>query len=215
MKLTMKECQYNGKLITFCGLDGCGKTTLINMLEKYLNEMNMPVMLTKQPTNEVRNSKIFRTYMDKEDHKGYEYLALSLSAAADRIQHANQVVLPALKEGEIIISNRYFYSCLANLQARGYEKDLWIYEVATHIPKPDLSFFLDIDVETAVSRVRQRKKERNRYIDMDLQHKLRENYLQIAKENNGIIVSTSDTPEVTFDIIKDKLKTIKVRCDYE
>jgi len=208
MLLKMKDCQHNGKLITFCGLDGCGKTTLINMLKSYFDEMNISVFLTKQPTDEVRNSKIFRTYMDQPNHEGYEYIALSLSAAADRVQHSNQVILPALMEGNVVISDRYFYSCLANLQARGYENDLWIYDIAARIPKPDIAFFLDIDVETAVKRVRQRPKEKNIYVDMDLQYKLRNNYLQIAKENNGIVLSTINAPEVTFGIIKNELKTI-------
>ena len=62
---------------------------------------------------------------------------------------------------------------LANLCARGYERDRWIYEIAKQsIPAPDLAFFLDVPVETAVARVRQRPEEKDRYIDMELQNKL-------------------------------------------
>ena len=61
--LDMKENMASGKLITFCGLDGSGKTTLMRRLIADL-EKEIPLLVTKQPTNAVRNSEIFRTYMD-------------------------------------------------------------------------------------------------------------------------------------------------------
>jgi dTMP kinase len=190
-----------GVLITFCGLDGCGKTTMINMLQDYFKYYGINVALTKQPTDNMRQSHIFRTYMDAEDHSAYSYRSLSLMAAADRIQHCNHVVLPVLHQGTVLISDRYIYSCLANLRARGYKSDRWIYEIVKDIPKPDLAFFLDVPVEVAVERVRQRPEEKNRYIDMDLQYKLREEYINICAENGGILIPSIDEPSVTFDRI--------------
>lgn len=196
-KLRMKP-HSNGLLITFCGLDGCGKSTMIRMLKDKLEACGKPVMLTKQPTSAVRNSEIFRNYMDVEDHSGYEYRALSLLAASDRIQHANQVILPELNRGGIVISDRYIYSCLANLRARGYRDDRWIYEIVKDIPKPDLAFFLDVPVDTAVWRVRCRPEEAERFIDMELQYRLREEYRGICARNGGILLSTEETQEETF-----------------
>ena len=66
-KLEMRPNTTDGLLITFCGLDGCGKTTMLKRLLEWL-EKNYPIMLTKQPTNFVRNSEIFRTYMDSPNH---------------------------------------------------------------------------------------------------------------------------------------------------
>jgi dTMP kinase len=113
--MNMKPHNQFGLLITFCGLDGCGKTSMINMLKNKLDEMNIPILLTKQPTDFVRKSDIFRTYMDCPDHDEYDYRSLCLLAASDRVQHSNKVILPALEEGKIVISDRYFYSCLAIL----------------------------------------------------------------------------------------------------
>ena len=180
MKLQMRENEYSGKLITFCGLDGCGKTTQIKLLAKYLEEKGNQVFLTKQPTDFVRKSEIFRTYMDTPKHDSFDYRALSLLCASDRVQHSNVVITEKLKKGYIVISDRYFYSCLANLKARGYEQDNWIYEIAKSIPKPDVAFFLDIDVETAMKRVHSRVDEKDRSIDVLLQHRLRKQYLIIA-----------------------------------
>ena len=159
MKLDMMDNLSTGKLITFCGLDGCGKTTQIRRLQQHLEGNGYKVYLTKQPTDFVRNSEIFRNYMDTPSHDEFDYRALSLLCASDRVQHSNRVINRRLEEGYVVISDRYFYSCLANLIARGYEQDGWIYEVARSIRRPDVAFFLDIDVDTAVRRVRSRKEE--------------------------------------------------------
>ena len=104
-QLDMKSHDGRGLLITFCGLDGCGKSTMIRMLRADLEETGAEVLVTKQPTDGMRHSPIFRNYMDADDHSGYEYRALSLMAAADRVQHANQVILPALRRGARIYSD--------------------------------------------------------------------------------------------------------------
>lgn len=197
--IKFKENNCPGTLITFCGLDGSGKTTLIKKLNSYLISKKTPVVLTKQPTDDIRQSKIFRTYMDEPDHTGYDYRALSLSAAGDRIQHTEKFIYPKLMEGNTVLSDRYFYSCLANLRARGYANDEWIYEVATHILKPDISFFMDISVEEAVRRVRTRISEKDKYIDMELQYRLREQYLSIAENCGGIVIETSQPPEKCWE----------------
>ena len=107
-----------------------------------------------------------------------------------------------MKNGKIVISDRYYYSCLANLRARGFTGDKWIYEIAESVAKPDLAFFLDVPVETAVKRVRSRPAESDRYIDMELQYRLREEYLAICKSNGGILISTDQPEEQCYSIIK-------------
>lgn len=196
-RLNMYQNKTPGTLITFCGLDGCGKTTMIKRLVSML-EAEHPVCLTKQPTDFVRKSDIFRTYMDSPDHSAFDYRSLSLLAASDRVQHTNKIIAPEMQSGKIVISDRYFYSCLANLHARGYTEDAWIYEISESIVKPDLAFFLDVPVEVALQRVRSRPEEKDRYIDVELQHRLREEYQEICKANDGILLSTEETPEDTF-----------------
>jgi len=198
MTLAMYPHQQPGRLITFCGLDGCGKTTLIHLLQQHFITQGQSVFLTRQPTEHVRGSAIFRNFMDYPNHDAFDYRALSLLAASDRIQHSNRIILPQLVKGNTVISDRYFYSCLANLRARGYRQDKWIYEIVQSIPKPDFAFFLDIDVDLAVSRVRSRAAERDRYIDMDLQHALCEEYRAIAAANDGILLSSAQDAQVTF-----------------
>ncbi len=205
-KLILKENDKQGMLITFCGLDGSGKTSMITLLKEKFERMGIDYCLTKQPTKEVRTSAIFRTYMDAENHDEYDYRALSLMAASDRIQHTNKVIVPWLEEGKNVISDRYFYSCLANLRARGYTKDQWIYEIAKDIIKPTISIFMDVPVEEAVRRVRQRPEERERYIDMELQYRLREEYLNIANDVGGLVISSQLSQEQCFQMVLDEVE---------
>lgn len=203
--LNMRKNTTPGFLITFCGLDGCGKTTMMNRLISDL-ESEYGIFITKQPTNAVRNSEIFRTYMDSPNHDAYDYRSLSLLAASDRLQHVNKVIEPKMRSGKIVLSDRYFYSCLANLRARGFEHDKWIYEISESVIKPDIAFFFDVPVEEAVARVRRRPEEKNRYIDMDLQYRLRQEYLDICDANGGILISTLQSKDDCYKIVKSATK---------
>ena len=204
-KLNMRNNDTPGFLISFCGLDGCGKTTMINKLILDL-ENEYKVFLTKQPTNAVRNSEIFRTYMDSPNHDAFDYRSLSLLAASDRLQHVNKVIEPKMKLGKIVVSDRYFYSCLANLRARGFYKDKWIYEIVESVIKPDIAFFLDVPVDEAIRRVRKRPEEKSRYIDTALQHKLRKEYIKICSANNGIMIDTTKPENDCYSKIKNAVK---------
>ena len=205
--LNMRANNTNGFLFTFCGLDGSGKTTLLTKLnEDLLKEYN--TFLTKQPTEFVRKSDIFRTYMDNPNHNNYDYRSLSLLAASDRLQHVNKVIEPKMNEGCFVISDRYFYSCLANLRARGFENDEWIYEIAKSVIKPDISFFFDVPIDTAIKRVRSRIEEKDRYIDIELQHRLRDEYIKICKANNGVLISTEMPIDECYTIVKKEVERV-------
>ncbi len=207
-RLLFQPNKFTGKLITFCGLDGCGKSTMIKMLSDQLTKEGYDVLVTKQPTDAMRQTDIFRTFMDNPDHSNYEYRTLSLMAAADRIQHVNHVIVPALKEGKIVICDRYFFSCLANLRARGYEDDSWIYDVSKSIVKPDIAFFLDVPTSVALMRVRSRPEEKDRFVDIELQDRLYDEYKKIAAFDHGILISSDAEPEVTYEKINNYVRRI-------
>lgn len=214
-QLIMPKHNTQGYLITFCGLDGCGKSTMIKMLADFLKSNAVQLVLTKQPTDFVRQSEIFRTFMDAPDHEAFDYRCLSLLAAGDRIQHCNKVILPALQQDKWVISDRYIYSCFANLRARGFTEDQWIYEIAGYIIRPDIAFFLDVPVDVAVSRVKSRESEKDRYIDIDLQYKLRDKYLRLSKANGGFTIQSDETPEQTFSQIKNIICDLSISLRYK
>ena len=197
MKLDFYEHNLPGKLITFCGLDGCGKTTMIQRLAETVDSP----LLTKQPTDEVRQSSVFRAFHDlsfAEASKIYDYRAMALMAAADRLQHVKEVILPALEKGKTVISDRYFYSCLTNLRARGFEQDEWVYEITRSLPKPDVAVFLDVPVEVAIERVRKREAERKRFIDTAFEERLRKEYLRTANACGGVVIDSIGDSDNTY-----------------
>ena len=188
--------QFPGKLITFCGIDGSGKTSIIAKCKDYFLKQDKEVVLTRQPTTEFRNRPDFRAFVDGKDFSPFDFKALTL--AADRLQHVNKFIIPQLQHGNIVISDRYFYSCLANHRAMGYTKDAWIDPIMEEFFRPDLAFFLDIPVALAVKRIRRRPTEKNRYIDVEYQEKLRHEYLYIANQFNGIVVPSETSVAQTF-----------------
>lgn len=205
--LKMKPNGTSGYLFTFCGLDGSGKTTMLNRLKEDMKKKHS-VFLTRQPTDAVRRTEIFRTYMDTPNHDAFDYRSLSLFAASDRLQHVNKVIEPQMSAGKVVISDRYFYSCLANLRARGYIRDKWIYEIAESIVAPDIAFFFDVPVNVAVKRVRSRNREKDRYIDTELQYRLRDEYLAICKANGGVLISTENPIEDCYAEVKKEVERV-------
>ena len=121
--------RQQGKLITFCGLDGAGKTSMINLCRDYFTEKGVDVVLTRQPTTEFRQRKDFRTFVDCGDFSPYDFKALSLAAMADRLQHVNKFIVPLINEGKTVICDRYFFSCIVNHRAMGYVDDAWLYAI--------------------------------------------------------------------------------------
>lgn len=206
-KMNMRENQTNGKLITFCGLDGCGKTTMIRRLMSEL-EKEHQVFMTKQPTAFVRQSAIFRTYMDCPNHDAFDYRSLSLLAASDRVQHVNKVIEPACKRVRSFSATVIFIPVLRISGREGFTEDRWIYEIAESVIKPDIAFFFDVPVELAISRVRSRAAEKDRYIDVALQHRLYLEYRDICAANGGVMISTTVTEDQSYELIKKEVRKV-------
>lgn len=202
MRLQFKKHIYSGKLITFCGIDGSGKTTLICLLEKYLLSKGYKCVLVKQPSSEIRCNPLFRASVDQPYSTSIDYRAVSMLCVADKLQHSAKVIEPLLKDGNIVISDRYIYSSLANLMAYGFNNESWIYEISRHIVRPDVAFFLSVPTETAIKRIHMRKNEKNRYINVELQNHLSSLYSQIALENEGFIIDSNCGIDNSFEIAK-------------
>lgn len=196
MKLKMKTNQYPGKLIVFCGIDGCGKTTQIHNLKNFIEQQGKQVFLAERSAGIVKDSETLLAFMDTPEHDAFDY-----EAQGERTQYSGNVIAKHLAEGDIVISDMSFYSYLANLLAGGYTDDIWIHEITKSILKPDIAFFLDVNAETAINRVWRREGEKIKYIDMDFQYALRNVFLKLAKENEGIIISADCSAEDSFNSI--------------
>lgn len=148
-----------GLFVSIEGNDGSGKTSVVAYLEKELKKQGIPVLASREPGGIRISEKIRDLILDPENTEmGYKTEALLY--AASRSQHIEEKILPALKAGKIVLSDRFIDSSLAY---QGYGRKLGVDEIynlnlfAISGRLPDLTFFLEVDNEVAQKRVHSRK----------------------------------------------------------
>ncbi|HEV2663409.1 MAG TPA: dTMP kinase [Blastocatellia bacterium] len=203
-----------GKLITFEGIDGCGKSTQMRLLEQYLTEQGVAVVSTREPGGTELGRKVRSALLDG-GVGSVEPLAELLLYAADRAQHVRRVILPALAEGKVVLSDR-FYDATTVYQgyARGFDLKLvnQLNELATGGLKPDLTLLFDLDAETGLKRTMRRgdgagvsaaRPDRLDQEPVEFHERVRKAYLDIAaRESQRFRVIPSAGPvEETFKMM--------------
>lgn len=173
----------SGIFLTFEGLDGSGKTTQLRLLADALAAQGFDVVTTREPGGTVLGKRIRALVLEIEDAPAP--LAELLLFAADRAQHLETLIRPALAAGKIVISDRYADATAAYQGAgRGFpaEKIRQTIELATGGFKPDLTLFFDLPTETALARANSRPEELNRLDKetIDFFGRARCAYLEIA-----------------------------------
>ena len=198
-----------GKFITFEGGEGCGKTTLITNLKNYFNKNNINYIATREPgglkiCEDIRN--ILKYSTDKIDSRA-ELLLFS----ASRAELVEEVILPSIKQGKVVICDRFFDSTRVY---QGYtgglddEEIMKITNFATQGLIPDITFYLDIDPELAFSRKGGRDKgDRIEERDFEFHQKVREGYLKLAQnESRFVLIDATKSPEEILQIVIEKLR---------
>jgi len=186
-----------GFFITFEGIEGCGKTTQINHLTAHLKEKNLPFLLTREPGGTAIGDRIRQILLSSENSRMESVTEFFLYAAA-RAQHISQVILPALKDGKIVLCDRFADATVAY---QGYGRGVtlaWIEEIHNRFLKglkPNLTFLLDLPVEEGLRRAWKRmenqtlKEDRFEKEALAFHRRVREGYLFLAhKEPNRIIM---------------------------
>lgn len=197
-----------GLFITFEGIDGCGKTTQLNLLAEYLNKKGQEVVTTKEPGAKGLGEKIREILLnyDGEVSSNCE----SFLFLADRAQHIDTMVKPALEAGKTVLCDRHTDSTIA-YQGYGRGVDLakikMLNNIATSGVKPDLTFVFDLEVETALGRVG-KTRDRMESAGTEFFEKVRQGYLQIAKEEpeRVKVINSNDSIENIFEQVVNILK---------
>ena len=143
-----------GKLITFEGIDGCGKTTQLRLLERVLTSRNIPFVSTREPGG-TDLGKTIRAALLNVSRQKVEPLAELLLYSADRAQHVREVVLPNLEAGTLVLSDRFYDATVAYQgYGRGFDLSLikQLNDLATGGLKPDMTLLFDVDVKTGMER---------------------------------------------------------------
>lgn len=136
-----------GRLISFEGLDGAGKTTQMDLLERWLQSRGVPYVRTREPGGTPLGVEIRRLLLNRPE-LAIEPLAEALLFQADRAQHFARLVIPALGEGKLVITDRCFDASIAYQgYGRGVGAELveHLSMLATRGYVPDLTILLDLD----------------------------------------------------------------------
>ena len=143
-----------GRLISFEGLDGAGKTTQMALLEQWLAPRNIPYVRTREPGGTPLGMEIRNLLLNRPD-LAITPLAEAFLFQADRAQHFANVVLPALAAGKLVITDRCFDASIAyqgHARGVGIELVARLSLIATQGHMPDLTILLDLDPAQVHSR---------------------------------------------------------------
>ena len=203
-----------GRLIALEGPDGSGKTTQIELLEKYLKELGYEVVRTREPGGTEISEKIREIILDN-DNSNMSYMCEALLYAASRAQLVSEVIKPALSLGKIVICDRFVYSSMVYQgigRGLGMERIRSINEAALDGLEADLIFMITIPYEEGLKRKKmQGTLDRLENSGNEFHKKVFEGYLDICKKYDKIEVidGNRNVDEIHKDIIK-SIKKIKL-----
>ncbi|MCH2321975.1 MAG: dTMP kinase [Hyphomicrobiales bacterium] len=187
----------NNLFITFEGGDGSGKSTQVNLLKDYLDNLNFETIKTREPGG-TPSAEILRDLLTTGEVEKWTPMSEALLMWASRYEHLIQVIEPALNSGKNVICDRFYDSTYAyqgvahNL---GIDKMEKLKKIIIGDIEPDVTFVLDIDPKVGLKRSLDRPNQENRFesYNIDFHNKIRSAFLEIAKKNKNrcVVVDAS------------------------
>ena len=204
-----------GTFITFEGIDGSGKSTQLRLLSNFLRAHRCDAVITREPGGTALGLRLREALLDALEE--VDPLTELLVFAADRAQHVNRMLLPALESGAVVISDRYADATVAYQGAgRGFPPELitQIVQLATGGLKPELTLLFDVSIEESTTRTTRRSSGKNPATkagrdrldieDAEFHTRVRHAYLKIAEaEPERIkVIDTTGPVERTHERVK-------------
>ncbi len=210
----LRRNSYPGKYFAFEGIDGSGKSTQVENIKKYFEKLGKKVIVTSEPQMEGSIQKVIRDALFakvKIPSRAYQYIY-----SADRAVNHEEIIEPALKNEDVVLSHRSFWSALAyGVLDLGEEYDFskassilisqGIFSDYHQFLAPDKTFYLQVSAEHAVKRLGQMEKKKDIYENKQKLAKIVTGYERVVKEFSSefIIINGEDEEEkVTQRIIK-------------
>lgn len=203
-----------GLFITFEGADGSGKTTQLNNVKAFLEQKGFDVVVTREPGaleigQKIRNILLHHDGIVADRCEMFLFLA-------DRAQHVETFIKPAIEEGKIVLCDRHVDSTIA-YQGYGRGQDIQLLKdlnkMAVNGLTPDLTLVFDVSTEVAQERVGS-EKDRMESAGIEFHNKVRNGYLELQKQecdriklvnaNNSIEKVFEDTKEIVSKLIQEK-----------
>lgn len=201
-----------GFFLSIEGCEGTGKSTLVEGLFTYLSEtQNCQVIKTREPGGTFFGKKVRDLLLNQDifiDSRAELFLFL-----ADRSHHVETLIKPALRQNQIVICDRFTDSSIAYQGAARNTQDLDLLQLvcnfATSDLQPDLTFYLDLDPEIGLTRIK-RDKDRLENENLDFHRRVRRGYLELAhKEPNRIfLLDASQNPKAVLEGAIEKLRKV-------
>ena len=204
-----------GYFISFEGIDGSGKSTQIQRLADFLRSLSFDIVVTREPGGSVGGEEIRKLLLQGDVDRWSAETEILLFTAARR-DHLERIILPAMKNGQIVICDRFTDSTRMYQGMRGPKLkelvDMLDKEVIGH--DPDLTILIDIDPEIGLRRAKSRETVEERFEDfgLELQKKMRKGFLNLSKQfSNRISVidghqSEDNVSKEICSLVKAKLK---------
>ena len=200
-----------GKFIVIEGIDGCGKTTQIDEISKWLPKSGLmkkdaQLITTREPGGSLLGKKLRSLILDNNNKPSS--LAELLLYSADRAEHVSKIISPALKKENWVISDRFSDSTLA-YQGYGRNVNLEtiknIESIVCQGESPDLTIFLEISPEESIMRRKHEIPDRMESEGIKFLKKVNEGFKLIAKEKNWVVISASQNIKTISNQIKEVL----------
>ncbi len=202
-----------GKFIVIEGIDGCGKTTQIDEISKWLPKSGLmkkdsQLITTREPGGSLLGKKLRSLILDNDTNYKPTSLAELLLYSADRAEHVSKIISPALKKENWVISDRFSDSTLAY---QGYGRNINletiknIESIVCQGESPDLTIFLEISPEESILRRKHEIPDRMESEGIEFLEKVNEGFKVIAKEKNWVVISASQNIKTISNQIKEVL----------
>lgn len=196
VRLMTTHRHYPGFLIAIEGIDGAGKTTQAHFVQSQLQDRDLAVVRTKEPTTGpwgqmLRDSALTGRLSIEEEVETF---------IKDRREHVSKVILPALRAGQIVIVDRYYFSNAAYQGARGVSAQDILSRNEEFAPEPDLLVLLDIEPKAGLERIRTRGDRANHFEKTGTLRKARSIFLSIRRPYLYKL-DARHSPEILRDLI--------------
>lgn len=206
-----------GFFLTFEGGEGAGKSTLIESLESFLKDKGFQIVKTREPGGTPFGEKIRSILLDHASNFLSPQAELCLFLAS-RSQHIKEVIAPALKEGKIVLCDRFNDSSIAYQgggRGLGIEKVSSFCDFIVEGLKPDLTFYLDIDPKIGLERITHASNHHDR-IESEVasfHQNIRKAYHQIAQQDKKrlkVIDATKSKASVFKEVMDQISETLNL-----
>lgn len=187
------------KLIVFEGIDGSGKSTLIQKLSRQFDKMQILHKCYNEPTN-YEHGQLIRKFLRKEiELNKIQQIQTFLD---DRVDSVQQNIQPSLSQGYHVLLDRYYFSMAAYQGDDEYPpKKIVQMNREKNFPTPDYLFYLNLSIDDAMIRIQKRRGEKEYFEDWKLLENIQKNFLQVLPNTTHILDAMQSEEKLLFDVM--------------